>query len=424
MNQYFFALGTNHTLSKIDIVNMLLRKSVDFKIIEASEEMLLISTTTKLAMEQLMGELGSAAKIGKIFREYSKNEWPEKFLAELSNENLQKELKGKKFGISVYGAGGKFKELNEVFYSVKDLRKTLGNIWGLREAREQRRILSTVAVDKNELLENGFELVLCVGSKGIYVGKTLAIQDYESYSFRDYSRPRKDPKSGMIPPKLAKMMINLAGKDKADIFLDPFCGSGTFLQELILLGYGNVIGSDAGIVAIEDTKVNLEWLFKNYPDIKKEDYKINIFKSDARTLSSKISYKSIDVIVTEPYLGSPKARYLYPDQIKKEVTKIEELYLSSFREFKKLLKDNGLIIIIFPIFRFKKQFFKLEILDALEKLGFMQRNFIEKKITGEELLKLQVTDKGSVVFFRPGQSVSREIFVFGHKRYPLLINKI
>ena len=419
MRTYFFALGTNHTLSKIDIVNTLAMKGVDFEIIEASGEILLISTKTELDAKSLINELGSAAKIGEVYGIYDKENWPDNFLKDdLTRQNLQGNFSRvkEKFGVSVYGAGGKFKELNKVLGEIRKIRPSfVPPIAGLRkgkEVRKQGRILSTVAVDKNELLENGFELVICVGSKGIYVGKTLAIQDYESYSFRDYGRPRRDVKSGMIPPKLAKMMINLAGKDKGDVFLDPFCGSGTFLQELILLGYGNVIGSDAGVVAIKDTKVNLEWLFKNYPEIKKEDYKIELFECDARSLSSKIPPQKIDAIVTEPYLGSAKRKFFEPEQIKKEISQLEDLYLSAFQEFKKVLKDNGVVVIIFPVFRYQNQFFHLQILDKIYSLGFRSGRFLSEGVKGRELLQLQITKRNSVIFFRPGQLLSREILLF------------
>ena len=395
MNQYFFALGTNHTLCKIDIVNALLKKGLVFEIIEASEEILIISTSSELAPVSLVNELGSAVKIGKIFKVYPKNESWENF------SEMEKEFEGKKFGISVYQAGGKYREISEIFEKTKKIGKI----------KERGRVLSTVAVDKNGLLENGFEIVICVGSKGIYIGKTLAIQDYESYSFRDYGRPGRDVKSGMIPPKLAKIMINLAGKGKENLFLDPFCGSGTFLQELILLGYKNIIGADIEDKAIADSQNNLDWLFENYK-LKKDDLKINVFKSDAGTLSEKIPKILVDAVVTEPYLGPPEAKYLFPDQIKREIQKLEDLYLAAFKEFRKILKNSGRVVIIFPVFRFKARFFKLQILNTLKNLGFRQIDFIEKKVAGEELLKLQITDRGSVVFFRPGQSVSREIFVF------------
>ncbi|PIU36203.1 hypothetical protein COT03_00570, partial [Candidatus Shapirobacteria bacterium CG07_land_8_20_14_0_80_39_18] len=201
-------------------------------------------------------------------------------------------------------------------------------------------------------------------------------------------------------------------KNKEDIFLDPFCGSGTFLQELILLGYGNVIGSDAGVVAIKDTKVNLEWLFKNYPEIKKEDYKIELFECDARSLSSKIPPQKIDAIVTEPYLGSAKRKFFEPEQIKKEISQLEDLYLSAFQEFKKVLRDNGEVVIIFPVFRYQNQFFHLQILDKIYSLGFRSGRFLSEGVKGRELLQLQITKRNSVIFFRPGQLLSREILLF------------
>lgn len=432
MNKYFFALGTNHTLSKIDIVNTLLSKSVDFEVIEASEEILIIATDTELDLQKLINELGSAAKVGIILKDKIKENLEENIEEIFTHQNLQSKFSRvkEKFGISIYGAGGKFKELNEIFYSRSKIAEKIRDVGDVREIRPafaappakplaahgkasagEGRILSTVTVDKNKLLTEGFELVICVGAKGIYVGKTIAVQDYEGYSARDYGRPGRDAKSGMIPPKLAKMMINLCGKNKEETLLDPFCGSGTFLQEMIMLGYKDVIGSDVEEKAIENTKKNLEWLYGNF-HLRKEEFKVDVFKSDVRTLSSKLSYKSADAIVSEPFLGSPNVRYLYPDQIKKELAKVEELYLSSFREFAKLLSDRGTIVIIFPVYRFKDQFFKLEILTKLKTIGFITKKFIDKKVRGEELLKLQITERGSVIFFRPGQSVSREIFVF------------
>ncbi|PIQ69989.1 hypothetical protein COV89_02985 [Candidatus Shapirobacteria bacterium CG11_big_fil_rev_8_21_14_0_20_40_12] len=406
MNQYFFALGTNHSLSKIDIINTLLRKGVDFEILEASEEILIISTSSELSPALLINELGSAVKIGKIEKVYLKDEnWEDFFDKELGNQ---------KFGLSLYHAGGRYREIDEIFEKTKKLKKI----------REKGRILSSVTVDQSGLLKKpaststrearrggGFELVICVGAKGVYFGKTLAVQDYESYSRRDYGRPSRDAQSGMIPPKLAKMMINLAGRGKDELLLDPFCGCGTILQELTLLGYKNIMGADIEDRAVTDSQKNLDWLFETFK-LEKADFKINIFKSDARALSAKISQNSVNAIVTEPYLGSSQARYLSLDQIKKEIQKLEDLYLAVFGEFKKVLKDSGRVVIIFPVFRYKAQFFKLQILDILKNQGYKQAGFLAKKVKGEELLKLQITDRKSIIYFRPGQSVSREIFVF------------
>jgi tRNA G10 N-methylase Trm11 len=417
--QYFFILGTNHTLSKVDIVNLLAKRGVEFAVLAASEEILLIETAEELAVDSLMPELGSAAKVGEIFKAYPLSDFPEIFLAEINREEfkgfflLQEETH---FGLSVYGAGGKFKALNQVFFQAPGLAREI------KEKLEQdglkanylavkERELSSVTVDQRGLLKNGFELVLGVGEEAVYIGKTLAVQDYESYSLRDYGRPARDPKSGMIPPKLARMMINLALKDKEKVFLDPFCGSGTMLQEMVVLGYQNIVGTDSSKKSIEDSQTNLNWLFGRF-GLSKKDFQIKLSAIDVKKLSSVVPFKTVSAIVTEPYLGSPRARSFSIEQIKQEVKKLEELYLAAFSEFRKVLKDDGVIVIIFPLFRFKNQFFPLEILDQVKDLGFERRDFIPQKPEGGEKLNLNLTSRGSIVYFRPGQSVSREIFVF------------
>lgn len=413
MNQYSFALGTNHTLSKIDIVNILLRKGVDFEILEASEEVLIISTDATLDAAVLIDELGSAAKVGEIVKKLeSKNFSENRPIGQLGEKNLEKKIKevlgekfGVKFGLSVYGAGGKLREVDEIFREIR-------NIGWIGEVRGKERVLSTVAVDKNNLLTEGIEIVICVGRNGIYVGRTLAIQDYEGYSLRDYGRPGRDTKSGMIPPKLAKMMINLAGRDKNETLLDPFCGSGTILQEMLLLGYQKIIGSDLEQKAIEDTRENLAWLREKFSKKIAPETEVKLIKSDVRSLSSKIPYKSISAIVTEPYLGSSKSKTFNLEKIQKEIKNLEQLYLAAFLEFKKLLKDKGEVVIIFPVFKLGNHFLRLEILEQIKQMGFIQRDFLEGKVEGAELLKLQVSERNSVVYFRPGQTVSREIFVF------------
>jgi tRNA (guanine10-N2)-dimethyltransferase len=419
MQIYFFVLGTNHTLSKIDIVNVLLKQGVGFGILTASEEVLVAQTKNRLQVEFLMQELGSAAKVGEVFKSYPLDNFPDNFLNDVGTDEFNSFfIAGKvgKFGVSTYGAGGKFKDLNKIFFLVPSLEREIKARFaeqGIEAGyiKRKERELSSVTVDKENLIKEGFELFLGVGEKGVLIGKTLAIQDYESYSLRDYGRPARDPKAGMIPPKLAKMMVNLAGKDKADLFLDPFCGSGTMLQEETLLGYKNLIGTDSSEKSIRDAKTNLDWLFDKY-GLRKQDYKINLFQADVAKISSFVSYKTVSAIVTEPYLGSPSAKTFHLGQIQKEVAKLGRLYLSAFSEFRKVLKDSGVIVMIFPIFRFKGQTFHLDIMDGIYALGFKKRELLENLPPGGEKLNLNLTSRGSVIFFRPGQTVSREIFVF------------
>lgn len=62
--------------------------------------------------------------------------------------------------------------------------------------------------------------------------RTSFVQDIESYTARDQARPMRDARVGMLPPKLAQIIINLAlsNNDITEV-LDPFCGTGVVLQE-------------------------------------------------------------------------------------------------------------------------------------------------------------------------------------------------
>lgn len=56
------------------------------------------------------------------------------------------------------------------------------------------------------------------------MAKTVWIQDIESYSDRDMNRDRSMT-VGMMPPKLAQIMVNLGTKGSYnDMVWDPFCG--------------------------------------------------------------------------------------------------------------------------------------------------------------------------------------------------------
>ena len=80
------------------------------------------------------------------------------------------------------------------------------------------------------------EIVVIKGHDKVFIGKTVAIQDIENYTKRDYERPARDAKTGMLPPKLAQIMINLGGLTKIDhdqeethavqhTLYDPFCAA-------------------------------------------------------------------------------------------------------------------------------------------------------------------------------------------------------
>ena len=92
--------------------------------------------------------------------------------------------------------------------------------------------------------------------------RVIHVQDIDAYAKRDQARPARDAKVGMLPPKLAQILINLCGPlSPNSVILDPFCGTGVVLQEALLMGY-RIYGTDINERMIKYSEQNLKWLKK------------------------------------------------------------------------------------------------------------------------------------------------------------------
>jgi len=396
--KYFFALGHQPKLSLAEIKSVL-SSLTDFVVKSISSEICIIEIKEKIDLNLIQKRLGGTIKIGKIIQESEGSKILFSTILDTVNK-IYSNLNNSKvyFGFSLYNLTTKSLDFNIFTRQVKFLALKLKNKlksqgFSSRWVSSKKRILSSVIIKRNKVLENGFEIVLLIDFKKIFLAQTLTCQDFRAYEIRDFKRPVRDIKRGMIPLRLAKIMLNLAdeGKNHSQIILDPFCGLGTILQEAAGLGYSYLIGSDNDKKAVDGTKENLKWF--TYLNSK---FQANIFQIDVKKISQKIEPFSIDLIVTEPYLGPLKIR-----DWQLEVKKISELYSLSFKEFKKILKPNGRICIIFPAFLDSNR--NLHFLPILEKLRKMDWRI--KPFTNG-------TKRGSIVYSRPDQFVYREIFIF------------
>lgn len=442
LREYFFVLGKNSKLSILEILNYLKNqnlKIVDFKY---NDEVLIIkiNSNSEINYNKTINDLGGVIKIGKIIAD----------LFDLKPKNISEFLFSYftdfdkiVFGLSFYNfnKNQKFFDIKKFGLEIKSELKILNKASRFVISNEYN--LSSVSVKKNKLLNsNGFEVVLVKYDSVYFIGRTYSVQDFEDYGDRDFGRPNRDSHSGMLPPKLCKMMINLINSKKENLILDPFCGSGTMLQELILLEYKNIIGTDLSVKAIEDSVLNISWLlnkkniqFKNIKNktdnkikidnlIKIEDKNLNLINYDVRYLSEIFEDNSIDAIVTEPYLGPNNINIKNEYQIKTVIKELEDLYKKAFYSFYKILKPKGEVVIIFPVFKFeinkKIYFFKLNILEDILKMKFKKINFNEYinikenlNIKLENLNKdLQKNDFSNILYFRSDQKVYREIHKF------------
>lgn len=167
--------------------------------------------------------------------------------------------------------------------------------------------LSAASVRQNKLLAKGYEFVLVGHEGGVLVGQTLTLHDPNRDARLDRGIPAADARSGMLPPKLARMMLNCAVGDLSDVaVLDPFCGNGRILLEGALQGY-RVIGRDVASSKVEATEKNLRWLAENFGA--KLDF--DLAKHDAL---EPIKLAESHVIATETWLGPPLRYKLYADK--------------------------------------------------------------------------------------------------------------
>lgn len=392
--QYFFILGRIPDLSIAELSKFAnLQEEAPLKIRKKSSKFIVIETDKEIDISFWQKQLGGVIKSGKIIGKADK----------IQEEEIKDILLGYQkekrifFGLSFYSPDNRFSFREAKNYSLglkKILKKEKISISFIIE--KDRPFLSSGNILRQRLLEKGVELVFLIEEKEILIGATQALQSIKEEAEFDFLRPYRNISQGLIPPKLAKIMINLASVKKEEIILDPFCGSGTILGEAFLMGHKNLVGSDIDEKLVEETRKNLEWLQESFSGKISNQVKIKIFRSDIKDIWREIPPGSIDAIITEPYLGPMQVKKI---KIQNIVNDLSSLYLQSFKSFKKILKPDGRIVIIFPVFRIEKRQYFLPIIEQIQSLGFKKEN-------------LSSSGRGSLLYSRPDQTVLREFFIF------------
>lgn len=257
-----------------------------------------------------------------------------------------------RFGFSIYAGNEDITEQVVAHYTKKF--RSFGIEWKkqLRQAGVSSRYveskepaLSSVIVHKEKLLEQKTDFCIVIRPNTIIIGRTISVQDYASFSQRDYGRPERDHHSGMLPPKIARMMVNIAHPDTNDVLVDPFCGSGTVLQEAWLLGCKNIIGSDISKKAIEDTQKNLQWLYDK--DLVSNEIEFpKLYVRDVKNIRNILQPNSVDCIVGEGYLGP-----IRPNKTDKIYRQMTKLYSEALPLLDSVLKPGGRIVLALPAWK-------------------------------------------------------------------------
>ncbi|OGJ55528.1 hypothetical protein A3D88_04725 [Candidatus Peribacteria bacterium RIFCSPHIGHO2_02_FULL_52_16] len=295
--------------------------------------------------------------------------------------------------------------------------------------------------------QHGCEIMLLSAKKGfdggaevlpepeLWFGRTVFAQDIDAYAKRDMEKPARDTTVGLLPPKLAQILLNFgawlakpgsglrtsfgSAQDKSDkgkptkseirnsksfTILDPFCGTGVIPMEALLRGW-NVIASDIMQKAVNACDKNLEWLRKE-ESILKRDVTSTVFKHDA---VKPFDLKEMpDMIVTETSLGPPLTHRPTIKDAQKLKTENEKLQ-AGFLKNMAVCFPGVPVVCTWPVWYHSKGQIHLEkIWETLHDIGY--------HATLPPGIESDVEGRLSLVYRRPDQFVGREIVMLVPKK--------
>ena len=329
-----------------------------------------------------INRLGGAQKLGRVIYR-----GPARDINEVvAPAELPLSTSGKTtFGLSYYGLKVTPRFVTAAGLTLKKRLRTQRSVRFV--APQNGTGLTAAQVKFNGLTRAGFELMVASWRGQMVVAITEQVQDIDWYAVRDYQRPTRSARVGMLPPKLAQIMVNTT---TAPLVYDPFCGTGVVLQEALLLGRA-AAGSDVAPEMVAASQDNLAWLRRQRPDLPAA----GVTAADARQLTLPRGQLAI---VSEGYLGPSLSASPAPQQLAQLQRELGELYTTSLRHWQPQLATGTQVTITAPMWRRGQQWHRLDIVDRLPDLGYTLRSFAH-------------AESGALAYHRPNQIVGRQLLL-------------
>lgn len=360
--------------------------------------------------------LGGSIKFCKLLTTLDTVHWRaiEKFLIDVAPGHSQTMPEGKMLlGLSNIGFDVGIRQLEATGLSIKKAIRKTGR--SVRLVPNKTDELNAAQVIHNNLTgSNGWELNLIKDGQRTVIAQTIKVQDIEAYTARDRERPKRDSKVGMLPPKLAQIIINLSvgqlAQDKLESIcdipadqeiprpfldqtvLDPFCGTGVILQEASLMGY-HVYGTDLEPRMIDYSKQNLDWLANNWR------------MSEASTRFETVDATNakwdapVDFVASELYLGRPFTSKPTPEILAQNISDCNLIIKKFLKNIHSQLTPSTRLCLAVPAWQTRQNEFKhLPLIDQIEDLGYNRVRFEQSGTL-------------DLIYYREDQLVARELIV-------------
>jgi len=349
--------------------------------------------------------LGGTLKAGRVVGELS-GDWrraSEQLVKHYSQEWAQ--FDGKiTLGISAYGFKITERDVQKTGIILKQRLKAKKVSLRLIPNATAAHNTATSHHNKLGLSSNKIELLIVRNRSGkVLIAESVGAQNITALAARDQGRPKRDAFVGMLPPKLAQIMVNLAvggemravsssAIDRTHTILDPFCGTGVILQEALLLGY-NAVGTDLADKMIDYTKENLDWLITT-----------NRLQSVSYTAAQGDAIKHqwqppIDAVACEGYLGQPFSAPPSPAKLIEVRGNCDHIMSEFLRNIGNQLQPGTPLCVAIPAWRgVDGSFTHLPLTGKLEQLGYRQ-------------IPLAQVRTPELLYYREDQVVARELLI-------------
>ena len=384
---------------------------------------------------------GGVPKAGKVIMELPRGDWhqvSQKIVSYFTNE--WSSFEGKiTLGISVYNFRINAREVQKTGIILKQKLKKYNT--SLRLIPNSDPELNTAVSHHNKLglAPNKVELlVVRTDDNKVIIAQSTGSQNITAYAKRDQGRPKRDAFVGMLPPKLAQIMINLAigqnnsmtrgsrttdvnavsnplqpkpdqaqgplsdleqsriannseSKGKIIRILDPFCGTGVILQEAALMGY-SVYGTDLSEKMIRYSRDNLNWL----ADTHHIEFDWYLHEGDATDTKWQ---QPIDAVVCESYLGQPFSAPPSPAKLEEVVKNCNHIITEFLKNIRPQIESGTPICIAVPAWRDKNgKFTHLPLISTIARFGYKPHEYTN-------------VSQNDMLYYREDQIVARELLV-------------
>lgn len=393
MTYFWFQLWREWKLSVAELINFFPKSEIIF----CGSWVLILGNIEKSYLQENFYKLGWTIKIFEL--DFFAN------IEDIYESILETALNTEwKFKYSLNLFWEKSLKLENILKKTKNLLKNK-SISARYFNKDDWKNLSSAQILGNSILKKWFDFNIINLWNIFYFGKTLEVQDIDSYSKRDFSKNR-DMQVGMLPPKLCQMMINIWKESKdceSKNVYDPFVWLGTVLIEALNMWISQVFWSDLSEKMVDESRKNIsDFISKNW--LKNISFKIEKLNAKFINESEILQKEKIDLIVTEWYLWEIMTKKnISLDRINKQKESLLSIYSKFFENLAKV-DFSWRIVICFPFWELNGKFIYFnEILEILNKFCVIENIFKNSEINLS-------SKSGSLLYKREKQLVWREIF--------------